>query len=242
MNSCPPFWAEKPSVLFEQANDFFPFHAGARRCTTTALNSFTRFGILLGIVLALMVRSTAYLWLGVGIAIVAAAAYYGMVQNGSVREEQFENAAPSSAVAVKALPAFPDNKLVVGTEAADEYLEDVIGSKERTEPTAANPFMNVLLAEVGDDPTRPPAQNAEFLKRQFSTEFKDRVYGDPGDVFQKNQSQRIWAVQPNTNIPNDQESFQNWLFRTPGRTCKEGNAGACKPATDGGNLTWLNQA
>jgi hypothetical protein len=45
---------------------------------------------------------------------------------------------------------------------------------------------------------------------------------------------------PSTTIPNDQHSFQNWLFRIPGQSCKEGNNRACKPATQGATVTWIN--
>jgi hypothetical protein len=162
-----------------------------------------------------------------------------MKSKGNLREG-FQSKMGTQSVTPLQLEKFPEDGLVPGSDAADEYVNDVIGTKARTQPTAANPFMNVLLTEIGDNPMRPPAQNGEFMKRQFSSVFQDRVYGDPGDVFQKSQSQRTWAVQPITSIPNDQESFQNWLFRTPGRTCKEGNARACKAATEGGNLTWLN--
>jgi hypothetical protein len=134
----------------------------------------------------------------------------------------------------------PDTDLIVGSLAADEYKEDIIGSTQRTEPTAANPFMNTLLTEIGDNPQRPPAKNGEFLKRQFSTEFKGRIYGDSSDVFQHTQNQRIWATNPITSVPNDQGSFANWLFRTPGRTCKEGNTRVCKAATEGGQLTYVS--
>jgi hypothetical protein len=237
--SCPVFWTDDPSILLKEAADFFPFHKGAQRCTTTALNSFTRFGVYLGVLLAFITRDWNYLLLSVGIAIVAAAAYHGMKSKGNLREG-FQSKMGSQSVTPLQLEKFPEDGLVPGSDAADEYVNDVIGTKARTQPTAANPFMNVLLTEIGDNPMRPPAQNGEFMKRQFSTVFQDSVYGDPGDVFQKTQSQRTWAVQPITSIPNDQESFQNWLFRTPGRTCKEGNARACKAATEGGNLTWLN--
>ncbi len=228
--SCPPFWTEDPKILLQEAADFFPFHAGAKRCTTTALNSFTRFGLYLGIVLALLCGSMQYLLLAVTIAIVAAATYHGMKSHGVLRE------------GFQTLKASPEDSLIEGSDAADEYVPDIIGSKDRTTPTGANPFMNVLLTEIGDNPMRPPAENGEFLKRQFSNVFKDRVYGDPGDVFQKTQDQRVWVVQPNTSIPNDRESFQNWLYRVPGRTCKEGNSAACTTATDGGPITWLKQS
>lgn len=236
--SCPIFWTEDPRILLTEAADFFPFHKRAQQCTTTALNSFTRFGLYLGILLAFLTSEWSYLLLGVGIAIVAAAAYNGMKTKGILREGFQSNKTNKTSTGL--LEKFPEDGLVAGSDAADEYVNDVIGTKVKTQPTAANPFMNVLLTEIGDNPMRPPAQNGEFLKRQFSNVFQDRVYGDASDVFQKTQNQRTWAVQPITSIPNDQESFQNWLYRTPGRTCKEGNAKACRSASEGGTLTWLN--
>ena len=71
-------------------------------------------------------------------------------------------------------------------------------------------------------------------------EFQTRMYGDPTDVFQHTQDQRVWAVNPITSIPNDQGSFANWLYRVPGRTCKEGNNAACFSGTEGGVVTWLS--
>ncbi len=237
--SCPVFWTDDPRIILQEAADFFPFHKGAQRCTTTALNSFTRFGIYLGVVLAFLTADWNYLLLSVGIAIIAAAAYHGMKTKGNLREG-FKSPVATQSVTPLQLENFPEDGLVAGSDAADEYINDVIGTSARTQPTAANPFMNVLLTEIGDNPMRPPAQNGEFLKRQFSQVFQDKVYGDPGDVYHKMQNQRTWAVQPNTSIPNDQQSFQNWLFRTPGRTCKEGNSRACVSGTEGGTVTWLN--
>lgn len=231
---CPAFWLEDPSVLWKEATDFFPFHAGAKKCTATALNSLTRFGLYLGLVLIVLTGRIAYLCLAVGIPLLAVAAYKGMEIRGNVRRtEAFQGTS---------YPSNPESNVILGPDVVDEYVDDVIGTQGRTLPTAANPFMNVLLTEIGDDPQRPPAKNGAFLKRQFSNIFQDRVYGDPNDVFQKSQNQRIWATQPITSIPNDQESFQNWLFRVPGRTCKEGNGAVCKPATDGSNYTYLSRA
>lgn len=237
-STCPVFWLDDPSVIWKNATDFFPFHRGAQTCSTTALNSLTRFGIYLGILLMLLTQRFAYICLALGIPLLAIAAYKGMEVRGNVRHgEGFQGTGfPPQ------YPTMPESRLVVGSDVVDEYVEDVIGTKGRTLPTAANPFMNVLLTEIGDTPQRPPAKNSAFLKRQFSNQFQDRVYGDPNDVFQKTQNQRIWAVQPITSIPNDQESFQNWLFRTPGRTCKEGNGAACKSGTDGSQFPYLSQA
>jgi hypothetical protein len=170
------------------------------------------------------------------------------------RQEGFANISVASPAPVPSQPSvvftmpgvYPPppepEKLVKGFEAADKNVDDVIGRTTRTDPTGANPFMNVLLTEIGDNPNRPPAQNGEFMKRQFSDEFQQRLYGDPSDVFQHTQNQRIWAVNPSSSVPNDRDSFQNWLYRTPGRSCKEGNTRACKTGTEGGVVTWLSQA
>lgn len=243
---CPIFWTEDPMILVKESYDFFPFHEAAQKCTTTALNSFTRFGIYLGLVMAILQSSVMYLLISIAIGIMSMAAYYGMRTRGILREGfVVQKSQPGvvfsmPGVAPSMIPE-PAN-LVKGIEAAGRPVQDVIGQKDRTEPTAANPFMNILLTEIGDDPTRPPAETAEFLKRQFSNEFQERVYGDPSDVFQHTQNQRIWAVEPATSIPNDRDSFQNWLYRVPGRTCKEGNTRVCKTGTDGGQVTWLSQA
>jgi hypothetical protein len=45
---------------------------------------------------------------------------------------------------------------------------------------------------------------------------------------------------PSTSIPNDVHSYQNWLYKIPFKTCKEGNSAACVPGTDGGAFPWLN--
>lgn len=236
---CDPFWVDSPRVLLDFYYDFFPFSESARTCTTTALNSMTRFGIYLAIVLTVLHRSVAYMFLSVGIAILAVAAYYGMKQRGILREG-FENAIVGPTLFTT--PGSKSPNIVGGADVADKTIADVIGTTTRTNPTSANPYMNVLVSEILDNPTRPVAASVDTpqMIRTMSDEFQTRMYGDPDDVFQHNQNQRAWITQPSTSIPNDQESFQNWLFRVPGRTCKEGNNAACRTGTEGGSVTWLS--
>lgn len=113
---------------------------------------------------------------------------------------------------------------------------------DRTMPTSRNPFMNVLVDEVRYNPARPAAASVldpnvqDTLDDFFRTEFNR----DPTDVFGRSQSQRQFITMPATSIPNDVDSYQNWLYKIPGKTCKEG--GPCIPGTDGGALPWLNVA
>lgn len=119
--------------------------------------------------------------------------------------------------------------------------EQVIGDKV-TYPTAKNPFMNVLVNEIKYNPYRSKAASVFSPEVSVGLEdfFKTQFINDPTDVFGKSQSQRQFYTTPSTTVPNDQDSYQNWLYRIPGKTCKEGGREACLPGTDGGQVTWLN--
>ena len=112
----------------------------------------------------------------------------------------------------------------------------------KTESTARNPFMNVLIDEIKYNPTRPPAANSSSLNNKLLLDdfFRVQFTSDPTDVFGKTQSQRQFITMPSTTVPNDQASYQDWLYKIPGKTCKEGGREACLPGTDGGKIPWLN--
>jgi hypothetical protein len=131
---------------------------------------------------------------------------------------------------------------------------DVIGKKgegnasavytgSATVPTARNPFMNVLIDELKYNPKRPSAASVLDPNIQVSLDdfFRTEFARDPTDVFGRNQSQRQFITMPSTSIPNDVDSYQKWLYKIPGKTCKEGGREACLPGTDGGVYPWLNQ-
>jgi hypothetical protein len=113
-----------------------------------------------------------------------------------------------------------------------------------TNPTAKNPFMNVLIDEYKYNPQRPAAAlvTSPVVNDALDSFFRVQWSSDPTDVFGRTQSQRQFVTMPSTSIPNDGDSYQNWLYRIPGKTCKEGGREACLPGTDGGPIPWLNQA
>lgn len=115
---------------------------------------------------------------------------------------------------------------------------------EYTRPTSRNPFMNILVDEMKYNPSRPEAESVSepVVKQTFDDYFRVQWFSDPTDVFGKNQNQRQFVTQPSTTVPNDQGSFANWLYRIPGKTCKEGGREACLSGTDGGPMPWLNNA
>jgi hypothetical protein len=133
--------------------------------------------------------------------------------------------------------------------------------QDETTPDQRNPFYNITMDEYptmqtevggykpkapGADPNyvanRPAAPDITSLKSKLALDdlFRVQWFSDPTDVWGKTQSQRIFISQPSTTIPNDQDSYQKWLYKIPGKTCKEGNAEACYGGTEGALLPWLN--
>jgi hypothetical protein len=111
-----------------------------------------------------------------------------------------------------------------------------------TLPSPRNPFMNVLIDEIKYNPRRPEAKSVEnpVVKSTMDDFFRVNWFSDPTDVFGKSQGQRQFITMPSTTIPNDRESFQDWLYKIPGKTCKEGGREACVGGTQGGAVPWLN--
>lgn len=123
-------------------------------------------------------------------------------------------------------------------EAFTTYIEP--SSETRSSPR--NPFMNLLLDEIKYNPTRGPAANTSSPENKVLLDdfFRVQFTSDPTDVFGKTQSQRQFITMPSTTVPNDQASYRDWLYKIPGKTCKEGGREACLPGTDGGKIPWLN--
>lgn len=230
--SCSPFWLDNPRILVDEATEFFPFTEHDRRCTASALNSFTRFGVYLGLLLAIVRMDLAWLLVGVVFAGFSVAAWKFMESKGTIREA-FASEGLDHVFITKA-PILDPRDVI------NEYVPDVIGlaQAKRTHPTPANPFMNVLLTEIGDNPYRSPAASvqSENVKAELDTYFQTMFASDPGDVFNHTQNQRAWVAMPCTTVPNDQESFANWLYRVPGQTYKEGNLLASQHVNTGADI------
>jgi hypothetical protein len=113
---------------------------------------------------------------------------------------------------------------------------------EYTPPAARNLFMNVLLDEYKYNPDRPAAAPVDdpVVKQTFDDYFRIQWFSDPTDIFGKTQNQRQFVTQPSTSVPNDRKSFQEWLYRIPNKTCKEG--GFCNNQGSAGTpYPWMGE-
>jgi hypothetical protein len=138
----------------------------------------------------------------------------------------------------------PVESQVLGVEQVDAFPFSGQVLPDYTPPTSRNPFMNLLIDEYKYNPSRPAAAPVDdpTVKQTMDDYFRIQWYSDPTDVFGKNQGQRQFITQPSTTVPNDQGAFANWLYKIPGKTCKEGGRDACLSGTDGGTIPWLNHS
>lgn len=107
-------------------------------------------------------------------------------------------------------------------EENDEFTLEINKKKNCTKPTLGNPFMNVTFLDNLENPNRPEACdiNDAEIKKDVDDKFYNNLFRDTSDLFGKLNSQRQFYTMPATTIPNDRESFQNWLYKTE-PTCKE---------------------
>lgn len=233
---CETLWNVNPLVLFR------PRFSTLNICESDNVNAFMRaflLSLLFGLSLSVMFKSIGMLAL---VMVVLFFLYYKWltakiyVFSKTAVREPFEGAEIRPDLPTpNAFPTPPSSK-------GENYVTSP-GVAVSTLPTARNPFMNVLLDEIQYNPTRPAAddvssyQNAKALDDFFRTEW----FNDPTDVFGRNQGQRQFYTMPSTSVPNDQGSYQNWLYLIPGKTCKEGGRDACVPGTNGGVVPWLSQ-
>ena len=119
---------------------------------------------------------------------------------------------------------------------------DTLPFQGQTQANVRNPFHNILVDEYVYSPTREAAPDITTTQSKVDLDamFRTQWYSDPTDVFGKTQSQRMFVTAPVTTIPNDQGSYQNWLYKIPGKTCKEGNQEACYGGSEGAVMPWLN--
>jgi hypothetical protein len=85
-----------------------------------------------------------------------------------------------------------------------------------TMPTPRNPFMNVTLDEISDNPNRPPAAPidrpdvAEGVETAFSK--TSELFMDTSDRFDLMQSSRAFAAMGGSGtVPNDLDAYQEFL-------------------------------
>jgi len=95
-------------------------------------------------------------------------------------------------------------------------------------PSLDNPFMNPSIIDYNNNNNNIKACpfNKEEINTNINTYFKENVFKDINDIYERNFSERQFYTVPSTTIPNDRKSYQEWLYYRD-KTCKENNGIQC---------------
>jgi hypothetical protein len=233
------FWTSRPSILLQKdkLGNLWPLPT---MTPAEKQNAMSRLVILLTLVGYAVSRSINVVITGVvALGIIVFLNYTHKFQGGDRKE-----AAPKKAVAKEGF----DNQGLASTHASNPYKMGAEGAHvEFTKPTPSNPMMNVMLTEITDNPYRnaggpsfdPLVEDtinktvqANTVKRltvdtpERANEIDERLFRDLGDAYQFDQSMQRFYTCPNTQIPNDQTAFAQYLYGDM-PSCKAGDSTQC---------------
>jgi hypothetical protein len=227
------FWTNDPTILFnrEYILDLWPTSS---MCYEEKLNAISRLIILLTILGYILTMSKRVLVVGI-LTLVVIFVLYSM-RKTKITKGMLENFDVQGNEATGLFDNKP--KSFVNPVTLDAVLRT-----EFKEGTKKNPFSNVLLTEINDDPNRkaaPPSFNVDVdeditknVKRgvqMMNPGIKNsnyQLYGDLWQKFELDQSNRVFYSTPNTRVANDALAFGNFLY---------GNMPSAKESTPDGNM------
>jgi len=89
-------------------------------------------------------------------------------------------------------------------------------------PTVDNPFTNIVFSDYLDSSNIAEPCNIDNKNVQTDMQnlYNSSIYRNIEDVFERENSQRMFYTVPIRTVPNDQTEFANWLYKSS-PTCKE---------------------
>jgi len=193
------FWLNNPSILLKRS-DISELWPSSTMTNERKLNAITRLIILLTLLGYLVTKKEKFIVSGFVTLIVIVILYFIQTKN---------------------------KKMPIKVEGFTNNDMFKIDKSHFTEPSVANPAMNVLLPEIQDNPQRKEAAPAyepdieskinkttiDMVKKNFNDpNIDERLFKDLGDSFTFDQSMRTWYATPNTQVPNDQGSFAEFCY------------------------------
>jgi hypothetical protein len=89
-------------------------------------------------------------------------------------------------------------------------------------PTVDNPFANIVFSDYLDANkiAEPCNSDDPEIANQMQNLYNSSIYRNLSDVWERENSQRMFYTTPIQTVPNSQTDFANWLYKT-GPSCKE---------------------
>ncbi len=222
------FWLEHPTILFKQLDKFIPTKSMTRIQQMNAITLFCIYALIVFKLVGLLNNFSTVLF--VGIIVILVIIYYNRYKrnNTDEDEEKFE---------VESGYYDSDNYLKIGKfyseKNRNKELDEMVRKKsERNqkildvprEPTVDNPFMNPILNDFNTENAPYPVNaDDEVIKQKINLTYNKDLFKDVSDLYDSKNVERQFFTIPGGAIPNDQQKFAEWCYKTPS-TCKENSA------------------
>jgi hypothetical protein len=216
-----PFWSNEPTVLFnkEYIFDLWPC---SNMFYEQKLNAVSRLIIVISILGYVLTTSYRIIIAGI-VTLVLIMILYKMrkqkLTKDMIMKESFT---------VQGSNNNTNNKEVTFATTTNPVTLETVLKTEFKEGTKRNPFSNVLLTEIMDEPDRksaPPSFNPDVdeditkdVKRAVQLmnpgikNTSKQLYGDLYENFNLDQSNRVFFSTANTKVANDQGAFAKYLY------------------------------
>jgi hypothetical protein len=230
-----PLWINDFTILFDK-NYIFEVYPNSTMSFEEKLNAVTRLIILITILGYIFTFSNRILFIGFFTLLLLF--FFGKLKTFDTfgQKDGFEVRGN------KVIGLFEKNGKKNQKIIHPEELKKVL-REDYADGTKKNPFSNVLLTDIMDNPEKksaPPAFNLDVdenitknVKRSVQTmnptikNTNKQLYKDMWQEFLLDQSNRVFYSMPNTKVVNDQSAFSQFLY---------GNMPSAKESTAEGNL------
>lgn len=207
------FWYNNPNILIEK-NELFDIIPYGNYSFEKKLNSISRLVIILSFLGFFITFSTKYLFIGIITLVFIVFIYY-------IRKRKIINTLKNTTK--EGYMNLETNETITNPVTLENVLK-----KNFYKSNKKNPFGNVLLTEIQDNPGRksaPPSFNVDVSENITNniknavqylnptiTDTNKQIYGDLYQNFELDQSNRVFYSNPNTKVVNDQGAFGEFLY------------------------------
>jgi hypothetical protein len=211
------FWINDPTILLNKEY-IFDLWPTSKMIYEEKLNAITRLIILISILGYILTTSIKIIFVGIITLIIIFALY-------KIKKQKLTKQILDEGFTINGndISNLVDKPKTVTTDKLNSIL-----NSEFKEGTKRNPFSNVLLTDIMDNPERksaPPAFNPD-VDQQITKDIKRSVqlmnpgikntskqlYGDLYEEFNLDQSNRVFFSTANTKVVNDQGAFGKYLY------------------------------
>jgi len=243
-----PFWSNDPTILFNKEN-VLQIWPNQQMTFEAKLNAISRLVIIMSILGFIFTRNFNLIVIGILTLAILFTLYKLRKQklvSSLIKKNKKEGFSVNSSMQPSQLSQAPMLKDPV-------TLESVLRSNFHP-TTKKNPFGNILLTDIGDNPERKaaaPSFNPDVYDEIDSAVKKQtqmlnpgiintnkQIYGDLYENYQLSNSMMRFYSTANTRITPDQGAFQNYLYGNMPSSKSSGPDGAYQRVAD--SWQWIN--